>query len=140
MVRDLLDHGHDVLNFDRVPSPLGLPFERPPDYAPVDEVHVYPESSYALSKVLGEEMARQFHRWTGNFIFACLRGQELHRVVFKGGQIVHDEQLLVGRYGRLRDVVEGPRGALYVLTSNRDGRGRPRPGDDKILRIVPPRR
>src|SRR5215212_5076873 len=44
---------------------LGLPFDRPPDYAPVDEAHVYPESSYALSKVVGEEMARQFSRWTG---------------------------------------------------------------------------
>ena len=44
---------------------LGLPFDRPPDYAPVDEAHVYPESSYALSKVLGEEMARQFLRWSG---------------------------------------------------------------------------
>ena len=44
---------------------LGLPFERPPDYAPVDEAHMYPESSYALSKVLGEEMARQFSRWSG---------------------------------------------------------------------------
>jgi nucleoside-diphosphate-sugar epimerase len=44
---------------------LGLPFERPPDYAPVDEPHVYPETSYALSKVLGEEMARQFNRWSG---------------------------------------------------------------------------
>jgi nucleoside-diphosphate-sugar epimerase len=43
---------------------LGLPFDRPPDYAPVDEAHVYPESGYALSKVLGEEMARQFHRWS----------------------------------------------------------------------------
>ncbi len=43
---------------------LGLPFERPPDYAPVDEAHVYPETSYALSKVLGEEMARQFSRWS----------------------------------------------------------------------------
>jgi nucleoside-diphosphate-sugar epimerase len=42
---------------------LGLPFDRPPDYAPIDEAHVYPESSYALSKVLGEEMARQFSRW-----------------------------------------------------------------------------
>jgi nucleoside-diphosphate-sugar epimerase len=42
---------------------LGLPFTRPPDYVPVDEAHVYPETSYALSKVLGEEMARQFHRW-----------------------------------------------------------------------------
>ena len=44
---------------------LGLPFDRPPDYAPVDEAHVYPETSYALSKVLGEELARQFHRWSG---------------------------------------------------------------------------
>jgi nucleoside-diphosphate-sugar epimerase len=45
---------------------LGLPFDAPPDYAPVDEDHVLrPESSYALSKVLGEEAARQFHRWTG---------------------------------------------------------------------------
>jgi nucleoside-diphosphate-sugar epimerase len=43
---------------------LGLPFDRPPDYSPVDEAHVYPESSYALTKVLGEEMARQFSRWT----------------------------------------------------------------------------
>src|SRR5579863_781499 len=45
---------------------LGLPFDKPPDYAPVDEEHpLRPESSYALSKVLGEEMARQFSRWCG---------------------------------------------------------------------------
>ena len=45
---------------------LGLPFDEPPDYAPVDEEHpLRPESSYALSKVLGEEMARQFGRWSG---------------------------------------------------------------------------
>ena len=46
---------------------LGLPFERqPPLYAPVDEAHtLFPETSYALTKVLSEEMARQFHRWNG---------------------------------------------------------------------------
>jgi nucleoside-diphosphate-sugar epimerase len=45
---------------------LGLPFDRPPDYAPVDEeAELRPETSYALSKVLGEEMTRQFSRWTG---------------------------------------------------------------------------
>ncbi|HYA08771.1 MAG TPA: NAD(P)-dependent oxidoreductase [Gaiellaceae bacterium] len=46
---------------------LGLPFERErPAYAPIDEDHpLYPEFSYALSKLISEEMARQFHRWTG---------------------------------------------------------------------------
>ena len=46
---------------------LGLPFERePPRYAPIDEHHApYPESSYSLSKAAGEELARQFARWTG---------------------------------------------------------------------------
>lgn len=46
---------------------LGLPFERErPAYAPIDEEHpAYPEYSYALAKLLGEEMARQFNRWTG---------------------------------------------------------------------------
>jgi nucleoside-diphosphate-sugar epimerase len=45
---------------------LGLPFDEPPDYAPIDERHeLRPESSYALSKVMGEEAARQFHRWSG---------------------------------------------------------------------------
>ncbi len=42
-----------------------------------------------------------------------------------------------GRYGRLRDVVVGPDRALYFLTNNRDGRGTPRPADDKIYRIIP---
>lgn len=46
---------------------LGLPFERElPRYAPIDEAHILlPESSYALSKVISEEMARQFSRWHG---------------------------------------------------------------------------
>ncbi|TME05187.1 MAG: NAD(P)-dependent oxidoreductase [Chloroflexi bacterium] len=46
---------------------LGLPFDRvKPAYAPIDEGHpLYPESSYALSKVISEEMARQFNRWSG---------------------------------------------------------------------------
>ena len=44
---------------------LGLPFPTPPDYAPVDEEHIRPETSYALSKVVGEELARTFSRWSG---------------------------------------------------------------------------
>lgn len=46
---------------------LGLPFERvKPHYAPIDEAHpLQPESTYALSKVVGETMAEHFARWGG---------------------------------------------------------------------------
>ncbi len=45
---------------------LGLPFDTPPLFAPIDEsIEVRPESSYSLSKVLGEAMAVQFNRRTG---------------------------------------------------------------------------
>jgi nucleoside-diphosphate-sugar epimerase len=43
---------------------LGLPFETPPPYVPVDEEYPgRPESAYSLSKLMGEEMAKQFCRW-----------------------------------------------------------------------------
>jgi nucleoside-diphosphate-sugar epimerase len=45
---------------------LGLPFDTPPAFAPIDEtIEPRPESSYALAKLLGEEMARQFARRSG---------------------------------------------------------------------------
>jgi len=45
---------------------LGLPFDRPPDFAPIDEtITPRPESSYALSKLVGETLAEQVNRQTG---------------------------------------------------------------------------
>jgi nucleoside-diphosphate-sugar epimerase len=45
---------------------LGLPFDRPPDFAPIDEtITPRPESSYALSKLVGETLAVQLNRQTG---------------------------------------------------------------------------
>jgi glucose/arabinose dehydrogenase len=72
--------------------------------------------------------------WRGAFWIATLRGESLRRVDLDDGS---EQVLLEGEYGRLRTVREGPDGALYVLTSNRDGRGSPADGDDRILRIVP---
>ena len=87
----------------------------------------------------GTFVTRRGSAWAGSFVFACLRGEQLRRLEFRNGRIVADHPLLRRRFGRLRTVVEGPDGALYVLTSNRDARGTPRAGDDRILRIVPPR-
>jgi nucleoside-diphosphate-sugar epimerase len=59
---------------------LGLPFtDPPPEFAPIDETHtLYPNSSYALSKVVSEEMARQFARWSGT-TFVGLRFSNIMR-------------------------------------------------------------
>jgi len=76
--------------------------------------------------------------WSGDYLFAALRGQQLRRVRLSGRRVTLNEALFSGRYGRLRTVVEAPDGSLYLLTSNRDGRGSPRGGDDRILRVVPP--
>ncbi len=79
-------------------------------------------------------------RWSGDYVFATLRGEALYRLRLDGGEVAGEEVLLEGDYGRLRTVVEGPDGDLYVLTSNQDGRGSPSDEDDRILRITPPTR
>jgi glucose/arabinose dehydrogenase len=78
-----------------------------------------------------------FPQFRGNFFFGNLRGQTIIRVVLNGRRGVSQERLLEGQYGRIRDVAEGPDGAIYFSTSNRDGRGSPANDDDRILRLVP---
>ncbi|HYY43352.1 MAG TPA: PQQ-dependent sugar dehydrogenase, partial [Pyrinomonadaceae bacterium] len=78
-----------------------------------------------------------FPQFKGNFFFTALRGEALIRVVLDGRRVVSQERLLEHQYGRIREIVEGPDGALYFATSNHDGRGRPARDDDRILRLVP---
>jgi len=78
-----------------------------------------------------------FPQFKGNFFFGCLRGQGIIRVVADGRRAVSQEMLLQGKYGRIRDLAEGPDGLIYFSTSNRDGRGQPAKDDDRILRLAP---
>jgi glucose/arabinose dehydrogenase len=80
---------------------------------------------------------QQLPRFANNLFVATLRGTHLLRVTTDARRVVTQERLLDGSYGRLRDVVSGPDGYLYFCTNNRDGRGSPSAGDDRILRIVP---
>ena len=73
----------------------------------------------------------------GNLLFGCLRGVRIVRVGFSGREVLGQENLLEGKVGRIREVAEGPDGYIYFSTSNRDGRGRPVPEDDRIMRLVP---
>jgi glucose/arabinose dehydrogenase len=67
----------------------------------------------------------------------ALRGQRLWRVPLDGVRTGEPEALLDGEYGRLRTVVRAPDGALWITTSNRDGRGSPADDDDRIIRMQP---
>jgi glucose/arabinose dehydrogenase len=79
-------------------------------------------------------------QWKGSMLFGTLRGEGLRRLTFAAdGSVAGEEVLYQGEYGRIRDVAVGPDGAVYFTTSNQDGRGRPRDGDDRILRIGPAR-
>jgi aldose sugar dehydrogenase len=78
-----------------------------------------------------------FPQFRNNFFFGCLRGTCVIQVVLEGRRVVSQERLLEGSYGRIRDVAEGPDGAIYFATSNRDGRGQPAGNDDRILKLVP---
>lgn len=72
----------------------------------------------------------------GSLWMAALGGERLYRMaVAADGTLSPPETLLDGDYGRLRTVVEAPDGALWVTTSNRDGRGDPADDDDRIVRI-----
>ncbi|MFW2488896.1 PQQ-dependent sugar dehydrogenase [Clostridium chromiireducens] len=77
--------------------------------------------------------------WKGKLLVAALRGQQLFVISLNrdGTEVNNIESFLKNEYGRLREVVEGKDGSVYLTTSNMDGRGNPNIGDDKILRLIP---
>ena len=71
---------------------------------------------------------RLFPAWQGNLFVAALAGKHVARLVLDGERVVGEERLLANLDTRMRDVRQGPDGALYVMTDGQDGR---------ILRLVP---
>lgn len=57
-----------------------------------------------------------FPQWRGNILVGALSGEKLVRLVLKGDRVVGEEWLLADRGERIRDVAQGPEGAVYVVT------------------------
>lgn len=78
----------------------------------------------------------EYHN-NGSIFFGGLRGETLYEAEVEGEEVVTLHEHFKGVYGRIRTVVLGPDGFLYITTSNRDGRGSPDENDDKIIRVHP---
>ena len=71
---------------------------------------------------------RLFPEWRGDFFIGGLSSTNLVRLMVRNDQVVGEERLLKDRAERIREVVQGPEGALYLLTDDTNG---------KLLKIVP---
>ena len=69
-----------------------------------------------------------FPEWKGNFFIAGLSSKALVRLALENDRVVGEERLLADRGDRIREVVQGPEGALYLLTDDSDG---------KLLKLTP---
>ncbi|GGE00859.1 glucose dehydrogenase [Polymorphobacter glacialis] len=69
-----------------------------------------------------------FPEWQGNFFIGGLSSTALVRLVMRNDKVVGEERLLTDRAERIRDVVQGPDGALYLLTDDANG---------KLLKLTP---
>lgn len=121
----------DEVNLIEPGADYGWPEVEGPGGEPrfTDPVVVWPTSEASPSGLaVGDD---------GALYVAALRGQSLWRVPLRGAEPGEPERLLHRELGRLRSVVAGPDGRLWVLTSN-TFRGDPRPDDDRLVAVTPP--
>lgn len=128
----------------------------------LDEINIiYKGENYGWPKVTGKANKKEYTDplivwektvppggiafWNGDLFVSTMRSESLVRITLDYSNNKYTVKSIEhwfspahgkGTYGRLRNAVTGPDGALYVLTTNRDGRGNPKSDDDKILRIT----
>lgn len=134
------EHGpetNDEVNVIRDGGNYGWPLVDGPDHGRF----VAPIATYdpSVAPSGATFVTRPGSAWTGDYLFATLRGEHIRRLeISRQGRVTGQHVLYRGRFGRLRAVVEAPNGSIYALTSNQDGRGDPTAADDRILRFRPP--
>lgn len=124
--------GFDEINLIKPGANYGWPHiegdeSRPGMQRPV--IHSGPDETWAPAGIAYAD---------GSLWFSGLRGQSLYQAKIGDDNALTLFAHLRQVYGRLRAVVLGTDGLLYISTSNTDGRGNPRSGDDRIIKILPP--
>lgn len=84
-------------------------------------------------------LADRVPTFRNSLLATSLNGRALWRLTLSpdGRRITARDQVVASTYGRLRDVLVGPNGDIFIATSNRDGRGSPADSDDRIVRLTP---
>ncbi len=135
------EHGetaHDELNLIKAKGNYGWPQVKKcdstnPDYT--NPLLCSGEDTWAPSGIAA--LGTKMWKFRYSFVFAGLRGNLLERVEVVDGKVNSRETILKGDYGRLRAVAVDADGNVYVGTSNKDGRGKPNAGDDRIIKLTP---
>ncbi|MCH7568606.1 MAG: PQQ-dependent sugar dehydrogenase [Nanoarchaeota archaeon] len=127
------EHGptrNDEINIIEKGKNYGWPIKCEDDKNPNDE-YINPIKCYIKFTLAPSGIAF----YNGDLYVSGLRGKQLRRIIFdEDYRTITTEEELFSNLGRIREVVEHD-GHLYIAISNRDGRGTPRPGDDKIIRV-----
>lgn len=135
---EMLRRGHDEVSVARAGDNLGWPGIYGCESS---EGMVSPSITWANATPPGGAAiytGSAIPAWKGSLLIGTLGSTHLQRVALdSNGSMTHHEVYFRNELGRLRDVVIGPDGHLYVTTSNCDGRGSCPADGDKILRIVP---
>jgi glucose/arabinose dehydrogenase len=129
--------GNDEINVVQSGANYGWPIIQGSATASAMQAPIVFYSSTIAPSGMSFYRGQRIPQFANNLFVATLRGTHLLRLTTDARRVVTQERLLDGTYGRLRDVVTGPDGYLYFCTNNRDGRGNPMTGDDRVLRIVP---
>ena len=123
VVRKGLNYGWPVINYGRHYSGQDIPEKREGMEQPL----YYWDPSIAPSGMTFYTADRA-PQWRGNLFVGALAGRHLARLVLDGEEVTAEEQLLKDLNERIRDVRQGPDGAIYVATDSPNGR---------ILRVTP---
>lgn len=129
--RSGLASGYDELNLIEAGANYGWPViqgDETEEGMRTPIIHSGPDTTWAPAGLAHAD---------GTLFWGGLRGEALYEARIEENSAELAETHFENKFGRIRSVAIGPDNALYFTTSNTDGRGSPKRGDDKLIRVAP---